>query len=79
MYITVDDIKNEISFDDPTDNGNGNKRVGLIRAYFVLSFYNVENDEKIHLNNRILRSHIIPLKDSDTSFLVDINSLSKSL
>ena len=28
---------------------------------------------------RILRSNIIPLKDSDTSFSVDINSLSKSL
>ena len=51
MYITVDDIKNEISFDDPIDNRNGNKKVGLIRAYFVFSFYNVENDEKIHLKN----------------------------
>ena len=29
MYITVDDIKNEISFD---------KKVGVIRAYFVCSF-----------------------------------------
>ena len=51
MYITVDDIENEISFDDPIDNRNGNKKVGLIRAYFVFSFYNVENDEKIHLKN----------------------------
>ena len=51
MYITVVDIKNEISFDDPIDNRNGNKKVGLIRAYFVSSFYNVENDEKIHLKN----------------------------
>ena len=51
MYITVDDIKNEISFDDPIDNRNGNKKVGLIRAYFVFSFYNVENNEKIHLKN----------------------------
>ena len=47
MYITVDDIKNEISFDDPIDNRNGNKKVGLIRAYFVFNFCNVENDEKI--------------------------------
>ena len=47
MYITVDDIKNEISFDAPIDNRNGNKKVELIRAYFVFSFYNVENDEKI--------------------------------
>ena len=51
MYITADDIKNEISLDYPIDNRNGNKKVGLIRAYFVYSFYNVEKDEKIHLNN----------------------------
>ena len=50
MYITVDDIKNEISLDYPIDNRNGDKKVGLIRAYFVYSFYNVEKDEKIHLN-----------------------------
>ena len=42
MYITVDDIKNEISLDYPIDNRNGNEKVGLIRAYFVYSFYNVE-------------------------------------
>ena len=51
MYITVDDIKNEISLHYPIDNRNGNKKVGLIRAYFVYSFYNVEKDEKIHLKN----------------------------
>ena len=51
MYITVDDIKNGISLDYPIDNRNGDKKVGLIRAYFVYSFYNVEKDEKIHLNN----------------------------
>ena len=51
MYITADDIKNEISFYYPIDNRNGNKKVGLIRAYFVYSFYNVEKDEKIHLKN----------------------------
>ena len=51
MYITVDDIKNEISLDYPIDNRNGNKKVGLIGTYFVYSFYNVEKDEKIHLNN----------------------------
>ena len=51
MYITVDDIKNEISLYYPIDNRNGNKKVGLIRAYFVFSFYNVENDERIHLKN----------------------------
>ena len=50
MYITVDDIKNEISLDYPIDNRNGDKKVGLICAYFVYSFYNVEKDEKIHLN-----------------------------
>ena len=41
MYITVDDIKNEISLDYPID-----KKVGLIRAYFVYNFYNVEKDER---------------------------------
>ena len=51
MYITVDDIEKEISFYNPIDNRNGNKKVSLIRAYFVFSFYNVENDEKIHLKN----------------------------
>ena len=51
MYITVYDIKNEISFNNPIDNRNGNKKVGLIHAYFVFSFYNVQNDEKIHLKN----------------------------
>ena len=51
MYITADDIKNEISLDYPTDNRNGNKKVGLIRAYFIYSFYNVEKDEKTHLKN----------------------------
>ena len=51
MYITVDNIKNEISLEYPIDNRNGNKIVGLIHAYFVYSFYNVEKDEKIHLKN----------------------------
>ena len=46
MYITVDDTKNEISFYYPIDNRNGNKKVGLIRAYFVYSFYNVKKDER---------------------------------
>ena len=51
MYITADNIKNEISLYYPIDNRNGNKKVGLIRAYFAYSFYNVEKDEKIHLKN----------------------------
>ena len=51
MSITVDDIKNEASLYYPINNKNGNKKVGLIRAYFVYSFYNVEKDEKIHLKN----------------------------
>ena len=51
MYIIVDDIKNDISLDYPIYNRNGDKKVGLICAYFVYSFYNVEKDEKIHLNN----------------------------
>ena len=56
MYITIDDIKHEVSLYYPIDNRNGNKKVGLIRAYFVYSFYNVENDEKTHL-----KVHIPPL------------------
>ena len=51
MYITADDIKHEVSLYYPIDNRNGNKKVGLIRAYFVYSFYNVEKDDKIHLKN----------------------------
>ena len=51
MHITVDDIKNEISLYYPIDNRNGNKKVGLIRTYFIYSFYNVGKDEKIHLKN----------------------------
>ena len=31
--------------------GMETKKVGLIHAYFVYSFYNVEKDEKIHLKN----------------------------
>ena len=50
-YITVDDIKNEISFNYPIDNRNGNRKVGLIRTYFIFSFFNVEKDEKINLKN----------------------------
>ena len=51
MYITVDDIKNEISLEYSIDNRNGNKKVGLIHAYFVYSFYIVKKDVKIHLKN----------------------------
>ena len=51
MYITVDNIKNEISFYNPIDNRSGNKKVGLICAYFIYSFYNMENDKMIHLKN----------------------------
>ena len=51
MYITVDDIKHEVPLYHPIDNRNGDKKVGLIRPYFVYSFYNVEEDEKMHLKN----------------------------
>ena len=51
MYITADDIKNEVSLYYPIDNRSGDKKVGLICAYFVYIFYNVEKDEKIHLKN----------------------------
>ena len=52
MYITVDDIEKEISLYYPIDNRLGDKKIGLIRAYFVYSFYNVKRDENIHLKNR---------------------------
>ena len=51
MYITVDDIKNEVSLYYPIDNSNRDKKIGLISAYFIYSFYNIEKDEKIHLKN----------------------------
>ena len=51
MYITVNDIKNEIFLEYPIDNRNRDEKIGLIHAYFVYSFYNVEKDEKIHLKN----------------------------
>ena len=51
MYVTVDNIKHEVSLYCPIDNKNGDKKVGLIRAYFIYSFYNVEKDEKIPLKN----------------------------
>ena len=51
MYITADDIKNEITLDYPIGNRNGDKKIGLIRAYFVYSFYNVKRDENINLKN----------------------------
>ena len=66
MYITVDDIKDEISLEYPIDNRHGNIKVGLIRAYFVYSFYNVEKDEKIHLKNGstlLVKRGCYPIKD----------------
>ena len=42
MYITADDIEKEISFIIQLTIRNANKKVGLIHAYFVYSFYNVE-------------------------------------
>ena len=73
MYITVDDIKNEISLYYPIDNRNGNKKVGLIRGYFVYSFYNVEKDEKIHLKN----GETLPVKKG-CSTTKDIEKVSSS-
>ena len=51
MYITADNVKHEVSLYYPIDSKNGNKKIGLIRTYFVYSFYNVEKSEKIHLKN----------------------------
>ena len=58
MYISADDIKNEIFLYYPIDNRNGDKKVGLIHAYFVYSFYNIKKDEKIHLKN----GEMLPVK-----------------
>ena len=70
MYITVDDIKNEISLEYLIDNRNGNKKVGLICAYFVYSFYNVEKDEKIHLKNgKTLPVKVVTLRKTLKRFL----------
>ena len=46
MYITVDDIKHEVSLYYLIDNKNENKKIGL-----CFSLYNVEKDEKIHFKN----------------------------
>ena len=58
MYITVDDNEKEISLYYPIDNRSGNQTVGIISAYFIYRFYNVENDEKIHFKN----GEILPVK-----------------
>lgn len=52
MYITIDDITKEINLQSPIDNSKSNKKIGLFRAYFIYTFYNVEKDEKIYLKNK---------------------------
>ena len=72
MYITADDIKNEIFLYYPTDNRNGNKKIGLICTYFVYSFYNIENDEKIHLKNGktlLVKEGCYTMRDIERGFL----------
>ena len=71
MYITVDDIKNEISLYYSIDNRNGNKKVGLIHAYFAYSFYNIEKDEKIYFNNgkTLPIKKVVTLRKTLKSFL----------
>ena len=70
MYITVDDIKNEISLYYPIDNRNGDKKIGLIRAYFIYSLYNVEKDETIHLKNGspLLVNEVVTLPKTQRRF-----------
>ena len=51
MYITADNIEIESPFIIQLITEMEIKKVGLYRAYFVYSFYNVEKDEKIHLKN----------------------------
>ena len=50
-----------------------------VRNASLASQVRTEHMKSSILYDRILRSRVIPLKDSDTSFSVDINSLSKSL
>ena len=56
MYITVSDIENKISLYHPIDNSNRDKKIGLIHAYFIYSFYKVKKNEKIHFKNGSLLS-----------------------
>ena len=51
MYVTVDNIEKKSPFIIQSTIGLKIKEVGLIRAYFVFSFYHVENDERLHLKN----------------------------
>ena len=51
MYITIDDISKDINLEKPIDNTKNDRKIGLFRAYFVYTFYNIEKDEKIYLNN----------------------------
>ena len=55
MYITADDIKNEISFYYPIDNRFIDKKIGLIRAYFIRSN---------HIKNQFLLYALTKLKFS---------------
>ena len=51
MYITIDDISKEINLQKPIDNSNSDRKIGFVRAYFVYTFHNVEENEKIYLTN----------------------------
>ena len=74
MYITVDDIKNEVSLYYPIDNSNRDKKIGLICTYFIYSFYNVEKDERSTL--RISNGNYIDMLLSKKMFSFKINKLS---
>ena len=81
----------EITFDDYSDvikpsNPDASYTISNIFLEFdtvtlasLASQIRTEYMKSIILYDRILRSRIIPLKDSDTSLSVDINSPSKSL
>lgn len=51
MYIIIDDISKDIDLQQPIDNRDGSKRIGLVKACLVYSFYNIKEDEHIHLKN----------------------------
>ena len=72
MYIVIDDISKGIDLQKPIDNRDGSKRIGLVKACLVYSFYNIKEDENIHFKNNTK----IPIKKGFYT-MVDIAEISK--
>jgi len=72
MYIVIDDISKGIDLQKSIDNRDGSKRIGLVKACLVYSFYNIKEDEYIHLKN----STKIPIKKGFYT-MDDITKISK--